>query len=343
MKKIITLKNTIFPMSNLKRKDASYKVNDFVYLKNDELAIVTNLGLYFYLYKSMIVNYHFNFGELYSIELLDERLIIFSGKIGRDYKLITFDYQTKEVVDTLIIAHEVIKIKKINDELLVYVGYSTNITFYHFKDRCIVHSQTTTNHEGNIDREWIKTIEIVDDEVVVYGGSDCKLSFFNHKTMNLLYEENTPGWIRDIEVFEDKLVATDGGSDKFMVYDYINKKIIYYKRIKGHHLEYIFYLGDGDIIFGLNCSDPSILNYKTAILNQNCTSKQIAVIQKRVDAITLATKNRFCYKKCWLSKQFKAVESSENDIFSFVFNRHMIILDNDKKKITGNIALPFYI
>jgi len=352
--KVSHMKNSITPISHFDYHDIVDDANDFVCIAEDELIVVTGYGLYFYNYTDKIVHYFFNFGELYAIELLDDTHVAFSGKIDDQYKLVLFNYQTKEVTDTQTIAFEAIQIKKINDRLLSCVGYDTHVVFYDFDAKEIVHMQDTKNHKGNFKRHWIQTIEIVDDEVIVYGGSDCMLSFFNHKTMKLLYTISRPGWIRDIEVFEDKLVATDGGSDKFAIWDHINRKYIFNDLVKAHHLWYICYLGDGDLIFGSDT--PSLLNYKTLTLNQSCTPEELKDIEERVKNLTVVKENKFCSKNKWLYRMLEGVPHTseiqkmmvlENGSFLIFFKdhfkEHMLLFYHTKKCVLWHVDLDFHV
>lgn len=225
MKNSQTVKKSIIPVSHFEYHDIVDDANDFVCIAEDELIVVTGYGLYFYNYTDEIVHYFFRFGALYAVELLDETHVAFSGKIENAYKLVLFNYQTKEVADTQAIAFEAIQIKKISDTLLSCVGYDTHVLFYDFVTKEIVHLQDTKDHQGNVDRYWIKMVEIVDDEVIVYGGSDCRLSYFNHKTMKLLYTKFIGKWIHAIEVNEDKVVTVNKFSLKSKWLDRVLKGV----------------------------------------------------------------------------------------------------------------------
>jgi WD40 repeat protein len=335
--------NHIVPLKNHFQNNFDItKANDFVYLKDGMLAIATGDGLFFYDYQHLQLIYSFSIGKLLAVEILNDSLLALSEEKENGYSIIIFNYQTQEIVNRHSIDFEVFKIKKIDEKLFVYMGYSEDIVFFDYKTFRIVHTEHTTNHQGVVKRYWIKTAEIVDDEVIVYGGSDCKLSFFNYKLMELLYEVSRPGWIRDIEVFEEKLVATDGGSDKFVVWDYINKEYIYnlYDVVNNYHeLKYILYLGDGEIIYGRSCDHPFWVNYKTKEFKRSPDAVEMKKINKKIDAVTSVHENKFCYKMAWLENELqKLPEYSKlinifdlGDGYSLYVFEHLLIFYDRKK------------
>lgn len=322
---------------------------DFVYTKKNELAVVSSYGLYLYDYKREETTFYRNLGQLFTIDVLDDHRVVFNGIVEDRHSIVIFDHIAKEVVDIHHTERPFTKIKIIAPDLLVCIGDFEEIYFLDCQTWETVHTQLTTDHEGNIKHGWVSSVEIVDDDVIVYGGSDCKLSFFNHKKMQLEYEVSRPGWIRDIVVFENKLVATDGGSNKFAVWDYVNKTYLFNERTpRDGWVKEMCYAGDGTILFSPN--RDWVFGLKMTALYPIYGASTRRAIKKQLQAHTDVTKNRVCFKEQWIKTHSKPIPfpfgirkviiGNKNRIF-FLNYLKIFSLDMETKRISDTRKLSF--